>query len=160
MDLFCFASRNEENIKRGIAHKLWAVATLLNQQSMAARVTKAERYFRPNALGVLYCMPTKSFTAPFIVRSPADSIAVVNDIWPEPWCLPFKIEPLGDLSRQLPANEAEKRWPVLRKRLEKTNGRGGVSAAMNITGTTVFVPVPITEEDWAIICDDLATKPG
>jgi hypothetical protein len=80
MDQFCFASRNEENIKRGIAHKLWAVGTLLTQQSMAARVTKAERYLRPNAFGVLYCMPTHSFTTPFIVRSPADLAAVVNDV--------------------------------------------------------------------------------
>lgn len=28
---------------------------------------------------------------------------------------------------------------------------------MNITGTTVFVPVDITQEDWDIILDDLAT---
>jgi hypothetical protein len=27
---------------------------------------------------------------------------------------------------------------------------------MNITGTTVFVPVEITPDDWALICDDLA----
>lgn len=160
MDLFCFASRNVENIKRGIAHQLWAVGTLLNQQSMAARITKAERYLRPGAFGVLYCNPLHAFTTPFIVRSHADPDTVVNDVWPEPWRLPFKIETLGDLSRQLPADEAKKRWPVLKKRLEANYGRGGVSAAMNITGTTVFVPVSITGEDWAIICHDLATKLG
>lgn len=159
MDLFCFASRNVENIKRGIAHQLWAVGTLLNQQSMAARITKAERYLRPGAFGVLYCNPLHAFTTPFIVRSHADPDAVVDDVWPEPWRLPFKIETLGDLSRQLPAEEAKKRWPVLKNRLEANYSRGGVSAAMNITGTTVFVPVPITGEDWAIICHDLATKP-
>jgi hypothetical protein len=159
MDLFCFASKNVENITRGIANQMWAVGTLLNQQSMAARVTKAYRYLRPGAFGVLYCNPTHSFTTPFIVRSHADPDAVVNDVWPEPWRLPFKIETLGDLSRQLSADEAKNKWPVLKKRLEANYGRGGVSAAMNITGTTVFVPVPITGEDWAIICHDLATKP-
>jgi hypothetical protein len=159
MDLFCFASKNVENIKCGIAHQLWAVGTLLNQQSMAARVTKAERYLCPGAFGVLYCNPLHAFTTPFIVRSHADPGTVVNDVWPEPWCLPFKIETLGDLSRQLSAEEAKNRWPVLKKRLEANYGKGGVSAAMNITGTTVFVPISITGEDWAIIRHDLATKP-
>lgn len=158
VELFCFASKNVENIERGIAHQLWAVGTLLNQQAMAARVTKAQRYLRPGAFGVLYCNPTHSFTTPFIVRSRADPEVVVTDVWPEPWRLPFAIDTLGDLSRQLSADEAMNRWPVLKKRLEATCGRGGVSAAMNITGTTVFVPVRITEEDWTIIRDDLATK--
>jgi len=158
MDLFCFASKNAENIRRGIQHQLRAVATLLNQQSMAARRTKARRYFRPGALGLLYCNPTHSFTTPFIVVSQADPDEVVTDIWPEPWCLPFEIETLGDLSKQLRAEEAKERWPVLRQRLAANNGRGGVSAAVNITGTTVFVPVPIIEEDWGIIRGDLATR--
>jgi len=30
-----------------------------------------------------------------------------------------------------------------------------VSAAMNMTGATVFAPVDITQEDWRQICDDL-----
>jgi hypothetical protein len=34
--------------------------------------------------------------------------------------------------------------------------QSSVSAAMNITGTTVFVPVEITEEDREIILRDLA----
>ncbi|WP_148042275.1 hypothetical protein [Pseudomethylobacillus aquaticus] len=158
MDLFCFASRNVENIKRGIDHQLWAVGTLPNQQSMAGRITKAQRYLRPGAFGVIYCNPLHAFTTPFIIRSHADPAAVVNDVWPESWRLPFKIETLGDMSKLLPAEEAKARWPILQKRLERNSGRGGVSAAMNITGTTVFVPVPITHEDWEIICQDLATK--
>ncbi len=158
MDLFCFASKNAENIRRGVASGWWAVATLLNQQSMGVRITKAFRYLRPGALGLLYCNPTHSFTTPFIIASQADPQSVETDIWPEPWCLPFRIEPLADLSRQLPAEEARDRWPFLRRRLAANQGGGGVSAAMNITGTTVFVPVPIAEEDWGIICRDLATQ--
>jgi hypothetical protein len=30
---------------------------------------------------------------------------------------------------------------------------------MNITGTTVFVPVDITHEDWDMILEDLSTAP-
>ena len=159
MDLFCFASKNEENIRRGVKQKQWAVGTLLNQQSMAARTTKAMRNVQPGAFGLLYCNPTHSFTTPFIITSRVDPSAVVHDVWPEPWCLPFEIEPLGDLSRQLGAESAKERWPFLARRLEKNAFRGGVSAALNITGTTVFVPVSITADDWTKICQDLSTQP-
>ncbi len=153
MDLFCFACRNEQNIRLGIEHQLWAVASLLNAQSMAARITKAERYMQVGAKGLLYCNPRQSFTTPFVVRSKADPDALVQNVWPESWRLPFKIETLGNLSRQLPAKDAERRWPFLQKRLGRS---GGVSAAMNLTGTTVFVPVEITSDDWELICADLA----
>lgn len=155
MELFCFASRNEKNIWLGVEHQMWAVATLLNIGSMAARATKAEKYLYPGALGLLYCTPKHAFTTPFIVRSKADQTRVVTDVWPEPWRLPFKIEPLGDPSRMMSAEDAIRRWPVVRCRI---GPKGGVSAAMNITGTTVFVPVTITPEDWAIICHDLASR--
>ena len=157
LDLFCFASKNPENIETGIQNQLWAVASLLNERSMAARVTKAGRYLRRGAYGVLYLNTTSSFTTPFIVKSRASLDKVVKNVWPEAWRLPFEIETLGDLSRQISGLEAAKRWPVLTRRLAKNDGRGGVSAAMNITGTTVFVPVPITEDDWQTILDDLAT---
>jgi hypothetical protein len=158
MKLFCFASKNVENIQIGIENQMWAVGTLLNQQSMAGRVTKAERYLSTGDLGVLYCNPTHSFTTPFIVRSHADPDSVVLDVWPESWRLPFKIETLGNLSRQISGDLAGKHWPVLKRRLDANHGRGGVSAALNITGTTVFVPVEITREDWEAILEDLATE--
>jgi hypothetical protein len=157
MNLFCFASRNVENVKIGIESQLWAVATLPNQQSMAGRVTKALRYLRPGDFGVLYCNPLHSFTTPFIVRSCVDPEKVVTDVWPEAWVLPFKIQTLGDLSRQVSAEDAAEDWPVVKRRMAANYRRGGISAAMNITGTTVFVPVDITEEDWNRICSDLAT---
>jgi hypothetical protein len=154
MDLFCFACRNVRNIELGVQYQTWAVATLLNLSSRAARARKAEKYLYPDALGILYCNPKHSFTTPFIVRSKADQTRIVEDIWPEAWCLPFAIEPLGDPSHMVSAEHARKRWPVVKKRW---GPRGGVSAAMNITGTTVFVPVTITVEDWEIICGDLAS---
>jgi hypothetical protein len=36
-------------------------------------------------------------------------------------------------------------------------GYASVSAAMNFTGTTVFVPLQIADEDWELILSDLAT---
>jgi len=52
MNLFCFASRNERNIRLGIERQLWAVASLSNAQSMAARVTKAEKYMQVGAYSI------------------------------------------------------------------------------------------------------------
>ena len=151
MHLFCFASRNLENIQRGVDAKKWAVATV-SDAAMKGRVTKAKRYFEPGVRGLLYCNPTHSFTVPFVATSYADPEAIVSDIWPEPWVLPFSIQPFGSPQKQMHMNKARSRWPVL---LERCGGPGGVSAAMNITGTTVFSPVPITDEDWAMILFDL-----
>lgn len=151
MKLFTFASRNEKNIKLGFDSKLWAVATV-SFSAMAARITKAEKYMEVGDCGLLYSNITHSFTVPFIVRSKADPNRVVTDIWPEPWRLPFSIEPLGDPSRQVHMHSAQSRWPILRNSTQSS-----VSAAMNFTGTTVFVPKVITQEDWDIVLHDLAT---
>lgn len=156
MNLFSFASRSVRNIELGIERQMWAVGTLLNQQAMESRITKALKYLYPEARGVLYCNPWHAFTTPFIVNSRPDPDRVVTDIWPEPWRLPFQIRTLGTLARRVHMNDAAHRWPTLNARLKLNQGRGGVSAAFNITGTTVFVPVPITTADWDAICEDLA----
>jgi hypothetical protein len=156
MKLFCFASRNIENIRRGVEAQKWAVATV-SDSAMRGRVSKAKRYFVPGVHGLLYCNPTHSFTVPFIATSEADPDKVITDVWPEPWVLPFSIRPLGDLRRQLHKDLAATRWPILIQRMQQY---GSVSAAMNITGTTVFVPIDITEKDWQIILVDLATDRG
>ena len=156
MELFCFASRNVDNIWRGVRANRWAVATVSGPQ-MRSRITKAQRYLAPGCRGLLYCNPWHSFTTPFIVTSKADPHAVVVDIWPEPWVLPFSIQPLGDPRRQVHMRDAWEHWPVLKSRRLRY---ASVSAAMNITGTTVFVPVDITEDDWNIILSDLAISPA
>jgi hypothetical protein len=155
MKLFCFASRSVENIVRGVKARRWAVATV-SDSAMKSRITKAEKYFVPGVHGLLYCEPTHSFTVPFIAASTADPRAVEKDIWPEPWVLPFDIRPLGDLSRQVKADSAMIRWPILIRRREE-RGIKSATAALNVTGATVFSPTEITEEDWTIILDDLAT---
>lgn len=115
------ASKNIENIKIGIENQLWAVGTLLNQQSMAGRTTKAMKYLRPGDCGLLYCNPLHAFTTPFIAQSFADPEDVVNDVWQESWVLPFKIKTLGDLSRSVTGDEAKVRWDIVRKRSERNN---------------------------------------
>lgn len=147
MKLFCFASKNETNIRLGHSAKLWAVATA-NQ----GRITKAKKYLTVGSMGLLYCGPRHSFTVPFQVESPVDPHTVVKDVWPEPWVLPFKIRPLGSPDKMISGKSAMLLWPYLQGR---SHLHGGVTAAMNITGVTVFVPIEITEDDWSLIIRDL-----
>jgi hypothetical protein len=115
MKLFCFASRNEENIWRGYRARKWAVAKV-SSSSMQGRITKAKKYLAIGSRGLLYCRPTQSFTMPFIVESTADPHTVITDVWPEPWVLPFKIRPLGDPGRKIHAESAK-----LRSHISKTD---------------------------------------
>lgn len=80
MDLFCFASHTESNIRIGIASKLWAVSTLPNQQTMAGRRRRAQLYLREGSCGLHSCNPTHSFTTPVIVISTVDQDRIVTDI--------------------------------------------------------------------------------
>ncbi len=148
MELFCFASKGPTNIWAGIGARMWAVAET-SPTDMKARITKSKR-MTVGSLGILYCNETHSFTTPFVVISVPDPIKVVNDVWPEHWRLPFAIHPLGNPSRQVAAATAKQKWSVL-----ANVGAGGVSAVMNITGTTVFVPVTVSADDWALILSDL-----
>ena len=152
MDLFCFASRNLENIRRGFAARRWAVATV-SDAAMKGRITRARKYFRPGVCGLLFCGETHSFTLPFKATLSADPTAVVSDVWPEPWVLPFSIEPLGSPEKQLHMDKAKARWPIL---VERAVGPGGVTAAMNATGATAFAPAKISDADWGLILRDLS----
>ena len=91
-----------------------------------------------------------------IASSYADPSEVVIDIWPEPWVLPFSIEPLGDPNRQLRMEDAGNRWPILIRRRDE-QGIKSVTAALNITAATVFTPTEITGEDWERIRHDLGS---
>lgn len=149
MELFCFASNNLTNIWAGIGARMWAVNET-SPADMKARITKSKR-LRVGAAGLLYCKETHSFTTPFLAYSEPDPVREVADIWPEKWRLPFQIHPLGTPSRQVSAETAKAQWGIL-----KNVGQGGVSAAMNITGTTVFVPSEVTADDWSLILTSLA----
>lgn len=149
MELYCFASATETNIWAGIGAELWAVAPSSNDSFMQGRRTKAAK-MPVGSLGLLYCNRTSSFTTPFVVLSQPDPVGVIKDVWPEEWCLPFKIRPLGSPAKQIPGTAANNLWPVLIAATSNT------TATMNLTGTTVFVPKEISPKDWALIMGDLA----
>jgi hypothetical protein len=148
MEIFCFASKNLTNIWAAIGARTWAVAET-SPTDMKGRITKAKR-MKVGALGIIYCTETQSFTTPFITVSEPDAGKTIDTIWQESWRLPFSIHPLGNPSRQVHASTAKQKWAAL-----ANVGAGGVSAAMNITGTTVFVPVDISADDWALMLSDL-----
>ncbi|MDV6344067.1 hypothetical protein R2Q26_05765 [Nitrosomonas sp. Is37] len=129
---------------------MWAVNET-SSKDMKGRITKSKR-MKVGAAGLLYCNEIHSFTTPFLVYLEPDPDSEVTDIWPEKWRLPFKIHPLGTPARRVHSNEAKSQWPLL-----KDIGPGGVSAAMNITGTTVFVPIEVSTDDWSLILSSLAT---
>jgi hypothetical protein len=152
MELYCFASNTLTNIWAGIGARRWAVAET-SPSDMKARITKSRR-MQVGSFGLLYCNETHAFTTPFLVYSVPDKDELVTDIWPEKWRLPFAIHPLGSPARQLHMDKAMTTWPVL----EKSKARS-ITAALNLTGTTVFVPTEISIEDWSAILRDLAS-PG
>lgn len=158
MTLFCFASRSLENIWRGVRAERWAVSTA-SDACMKGRVTKAKRYFKPGVRGLLYCNETHTFTVPFVATSFADPKNVEANVWQTAWALPFSMRPLGDPRRQVAQDDAWSRWPLLIRRKTNNPNLTSVSAALNFTGTTVFAPVDIIDEDWDIILRDLAIEP-
>jgi len=102
------------------------------------------------SFGLIYCNATQSFTTPFVVFSAPDQALVETNVWNGDWVLPFQIHPLGTPRRQIHKDEAKKSWRVL---IESQNN---VSATMNLTGTTVFVPKEISADDWSLILSALA----
>ena len=147
LELFLFPSKNVTNIWAGIGAGRWAVSET-SPADMQSRITKSKR-MRVGSLGLLYCSENQCFTTPFIVYSEADPKEVVTDVWPEKWRLPFRIHPLGNPTRLVHKDDAKKRWPVLQ-------ACNNITEALNITGTTVFVPSTIAQEDWELILKELA----
>jgi hypothetical protein len=141
LELFLFTSKNGAG--------MWAVSET-SPRDMQARITKSKR-MRVGSLGLLYCSANQCFTTPFIVYSEADPKKVVTDVWPEQWRLPFRIHPLGNPTRLVHKDEAKKQWPVL-----QGSASNNITVELNITGTTVFVPSPITQKDWELMLKGLA----
>ena len=124
----------------------------MSDTAMKARIMKALRYLAKGDVGLLYCNPLHSFVAPFVVESGADPNRVVTDVWPEPWVMPFRIRPLSDGSKRISKDLAREKWSLLKRLAWK----GSISATLNFTGTTVFVPTEISGSEWAEIVGDLS----
>jgi hypothetical protein len=143
MELFFFGSKTLTNVWAGVGAGLWAVSDS-TPQDVRSRITKSKG-MRVGSLGIIYCGEIHSFTTPFLVLSEPDPDRVVLDVWPERWHLPFRIYPLGTPDKRLSQEAAKSLIPIL-----KQSSTSSVTAALNITGTTVFVPKVVTAEDWEV----------
>ena len=150
MKLYVFASSNLTNIWAGIGARLWAVAK--SQADHVGGITAKALRMLPGSLGVLYCSETKSFTTPFVVYSVPREGAIIGNVWPEEWTLPFGIQPLGTPHRQLTTDRAKELLPILR------GSDRSWHHIIQIQATTAFVPTEIGEEDWRIFVEELADR--
>ncbi len=71
-----------------------------------------------------------------------------DKIWPEPWEMPFNIEPLGSPNHRLSLPDAYKVLDCLKGK--------SLTDVFFLGGTCNFTPSQIPEEDWDIILEELA----
>lgn len=147
MDVYFFSSKTITNIWAGVGARVWAVGKAEGSHLASLR-TKAAK-MKIGSLGVLYCSEIQAFTTPFVVVSTPDAIVEVENIWPETWILPFRIDPLGTPDRILTKDKALTVLPVLR-------GEMNISQALPLPPVTAFTPAKCSEEDWAVIIGCLA----
>jgi hypothetical protein len=148
MNLYIFSSSNLTNIWAGIGARMWAVS--IPQANNVSGAPQKAANMQIGSIGVLYCSSTQSFTTPFLVASKSDQNLTINDVWPEPWTLPFRILPLGSPKKQLPKDQVKALLPSLRTSTRQWNH------LLLVTPATVFVPSEITAEDWEALMVHLA----
>lgn len=140
LDLYVFASSTMSNIYSSVGACKWAVPKQENIKPRAKRILEG-------SMGIMYCVETKEFTTPFIIKSvPKDELEA--NIWPEEWSQPFEIIPLGNPKKTihkdnldiLPSvRNTDKSWRLI----------------LNVSPATTFLPQKITKEDWAILIRNL-----
>jgi hypothetical protein len=146
MKLWIFSSVNRKNIEIGFENEMWAVAPH-NLERQENAVTTRSFGMTPNSLGLLYC--SGSFYMPFYTKSAPDTERIVKDIWPEPWRLPFDIEPMADPHRAgFPLKWAYDTWRLRRPLHGKTP----------IWIVAAFQPVEITRQQWRAIRSDFGIE--
>ena len=136
------------NVWAAYGARKWAVSTV-QARDMRARETKSLS-MPIDAFGLIWCSDPsiRAFTMPFRVKSEPEWREIEN-IWPEPWSMPFDIEPLGSPARRLTRDDAQKLLECLKTARTLTD-------VFFVGGTCAFVPSPIPDEDWNLIMEELA----
>lgn len=142
MEIYIFSSNTLTNIWAGIGAKMWAV----HNYNKPEFITRAKN-MPLGALGLFYCVESKSFTTPFLVAgSPEEK--VISNIWPEEWILPFNIKPLSDPNKQLHKDNLNI-LPLIKGKENQWHHK------LHIQANTAFSPTVLSNEDWSIILDKL-----
>jgi hypothetical protein len=150
MKLYVFACKNLTNIWAGIGAKTWAVS-IVDSSNTQARITRAQNV-RIGQFGIIYCTDelVRSLTTPFIIATHPDPERKVKDIWPEEWSMPFGIHPLGTPKKLWAGHDAVRELPS-----NKDSGNTHIGSVFKHMGTTVFSPIDIGDDDWAMIVEKL-----
>lgn len=148
MDVYCFSSENLTNIWAGYGARKWAVSTI-SATDMKTRETKSLG-MTVGSFGLIWCSaPTvKAFTMPFRVATDVQW-RTEDHIWPEPWSMPFGIEPLGSPRHLLRRDDAFKVLDCLKTAKSLTD-------VFFLGGTCAFVPSRVPDDDWEIILEELS----
>ena len=146
MDIYVFSSKNLTNIWAAIGARKWAVSI---PQSKNPSIRTRGRKLPIGSLGLFYCVKEQSLTTPFVIRSKPSQEALIENIWPEIWALPFNIIPFGSPDKRLHKNRLNDLLPSLKNK--KTNWNKLIFVSPN----TVFSASKITEEDWSVLINSL-----
>jgi hypothetical protein len=150
MKLYVFACKNLTNIWAGIGSRTWAVS-IVDSSNTQARKTRALNV-RIGQYGIIYCTDDsiKALTTPFLITSQPDPDRTVRNIWPEEWSMPFGIHPLGTPRKLWDGHDAVRNLPF-----NQGSGNVHVGSVFKHMGTTVFSPIDIGDDDWAMIVEKL-----
>jgi hypothetical protein len=146
MDIYAFSSNNLTNIWAGIGARKWAVS--ITQSKNASIITKSQQ-LSIGSLGLFYCVQTQSLTTPFVIRSKPSKEAIITNIWPEHWALPFNIIPLGSPDKQLHKDKLGEILPILKNKPQNWD------RLIHISPITIFAASKIPEEDWGVLINSL-----
>jgi len=151
--IYIFSSATHRNIEIGVKARKWAVSDLNTPSMREGRFTKSQK-MEFGSRGLLYSHERKQFTVPFTtVSQPKYSDEIVRDIWPEPWALPFKIDPLGPSWRGESLKSAKEFWLLFKGILRVTD-------LTPLGGRYAFNSSPISEQGWNQIVERLGYKEG
>ncbi|MGN6772290.1 MAG: hypothetical protein ACTHJQ_20930 [Rhizobiaceae bacterium] len=146
VEVFVFSSENITNIWAGYGSSTWAVS---RGDTSSAKLTKSERLV-PGSLGILYCIPWKAFTVPFVTTTAPDKNAVERDIWNGEWILPFRFAPLGNPRSKIAGADLYRTLSGM-----KLKNINNYSNYLHVQSNFDFQPSKIDSQDWATLVGSL-----
>lgn len=142
MEVYIFSSSTLTNIWAGIGANMWAV----QNYGKSEFITRAKN-MPLGALGLFYCVETKSFTTPFLIASiPIEK--TISNIWSEKWILPFNIKPLGCPNKQFHKDDLGE-LPLIKGRENRWHH------LLHIQPNAAFSATVMSNEDWSIFLEKL-----
>ena len=150
MKIYAFSSTQMANIWAGVGAQRWAVPfSEKSASSNKGRATKSKK-LQLGSAGILYSSDLRCFTTPFIVRSLPHPTELIADIWFGKWILWFDIQTLGTPHRRLSWDDAQSLLPSCKAGTP-------LHKLINVEPLTVFAGNEISESDWSVFIEKLAS---